>query len=266
MKSGAHHKGTLHAGAYMLDGHEMYCQTYGAQLGDGPTHAGTKDAQVTYIVDKWGTTTSAVQAADVYLATNSLAGSAAFNSDYAGYLNQLPDRGARVKAMLAEATRLAGPWKVTVTAPKAVPGMMVLASVTVTSASGAPVPGVRPTVHGVGAVVSTATVTNGAGLASVEVRPSMLTYTLSATISSPGSTAWTNTPTAGHQVLVGAGPNATVNGSACATVCPVSADVHIHAQCDDKGNHQVDITFTAENLRGSTKALCPSAGTPQSST
>ena len=251
LKSGTHHKGSLHAGAYWLDGHEMYCVTYGAALGDGPTRTGSRDARTTYIVDKWGTTRDAIQAADVDLAINSLAGSAAFNADYPGYLAQLPDKGARVKAMLAEAVRLAGPWKVTVTAPKAVPGSMVLASVTVTSASGFPVPGVRPTVHGVGAVVSAASATNGAGVATVEVRPSALTYTLSASISSPGVTVWTNTPSSGHQVLVGAGPNVTVNGSACATVCPVSATVTVHAQCDDKGRHQVDVTWTVEDLPGS---------------
>ena len=51
-------------------------------------------------------------------------------------------------------------------------------------------------------------------------------------------------------MLVGAGPNTSVNGSACATVCPVSATVTVHAACDDKGRHQIDVTWTAENLPG----------------
>ena len=254
-----------HLGAYELGSHELYCINFGKMTGDGPTHTGTADARVAYIVDKWGNTSNAVQSADTYLAANSLVGNAAFDAALPGFESHLSDRGARVRAMVAEATRLAGPWHIAVTAPKTAPGTMAVATITVTSASGNPVPGVQVVTHGIGALVSTATLTNGAGVAQAEVRPSVLSYTITASVQAPGTTVWTNSPSAGHQILVGAGPNVTVNGSACASVCPVSATVTESAACTDQGAHQLTVTYTADATPGSYRATLSVNGVPATS-
>ena len=238
-----------HIGSYWLGGRLMDCIRFGDKVGDGPTHTGTADARIVYVEDKWVNTTSNIQSADAYLAVNSLVGNAAFNAELPAFESHLPDGGARVRAMVAEATRLAGPWKVSVDVPTTLPGTMAVAHVTVTSASGAPVPAAQVTVRGVGATVSLATTTDGAGVAAVEVRPTALAYTVAASVQSPGTAVWTNSPSAGHQILVGAGPLQTISATGCASACPASATVSITAPCHHDG-HTVTVTWTATSVPG----------------
>ena len=250
LHTGTHHHGAMHAGAYILDGHEMYCISYGAQSGDGAVRQGTQPAVITYIVDKWGTTSNPVQAADVYLAVNSLVHNAAFDADLAGYEAQLPDRGNRVNAMISEAARLAGPWTIAEDTPQALPRTSVTAHVTVTSASGNPVPAAVVTIRVVGGTAPTTATTDGSGVASVPVVPSALSYTLAATAQSPGTAVLTNTPSRGRQTLIGTGPLHTVSGTTCATVCPASATVTIDDPCKHGTAHQVTVTWTTVDLPG----------------
>ncbi len=250
LRAGAHHHGAMHAGAYILDGHEMYCISYGAQSGDGAVHQGTTNPVAAYIITKWGTTNNGLQAADAYLAANSTVGNPAFDADLPGYEAQLPDRGARINAMIGEAKRLAGPWTIAVDAPQGLPGTSVTAHVTVTSASGNPAPAAVVTVRVVGGTAPTTATTDGSGVASVPVVPTALSYTLVASAQSPGTAVLTNTPSRGRQTLIGAGPLHAVTGTGCASVCPASASVTIDAPCKHGTAHSVTVTWTTVDLPG----------------
>gem|GEM_PF-2628032 len=260
LRTGSHHHGSFHAGSYVLDGRQLYCISYGLMSGDGAVHQGTATAEESYIALKWGNAASDVQAADVDLALNSLAGNAAFTADLPGYLAQLPDRGARVHAMLGEAKRLAGPWHLTIDTPQALPGSTVTAHVTVTSASGNPVQAAVVTVKVVGGTATTTVTTDGSGVASVPVVPTALSYTLAASVQSPGTAVLTNTPSRGRQTLIGAGPLRTVSGTGCASVCPASATVTIDAPCKHGTAATVTVTWTTPDLPGAITGTLTVAG------
>ena len=270
LKAGAHHpiSRTIHAGTRIVAGHKVVCLSYGADLGVGPVTKGTDllvmpgaeaAARGMLLANTYADTTDNHVAARLWAAEASIikdnpAGQPTaagrvqatnLRADWSGLWAQLtPSDQAGVTAML-DLSKTHAPYKVTVAVGKTVPGQTGKATATVTGSDGRVAKGAKIAWTVVGGKVSST------GATGVSYVASALSQTVSATATMPSSSSVYVTATvAGKQKMIGAGFIDTANGSACATVCPVSAAVTVHAQCDDKGRHEVDITFTAENLPG----------------
>lgn len=159
LKAGPHLKrGTEWMGSFGVDGRPpSYCIDYGKAT---PRAIGWKDvrsmpgwsaattARISYVLSRWGTTSSNTQAAAVNAAVNLLIGDKRFAADWkASYAPQLAKKDRNVaplaSKMLAESNALRGPYKVGVKILKtARVGGAAQARVTVTSATGRPLSGV----------------------------------------------------------------------------------------------------------------------------
>ena len=270
LRAGAHHpiSRTLHAGTRIVAGHKVVCLSYGADLGTGPVVKGTDllvmpgaeaAARSMLLANTYADTTDNRIAARLWAAEASIikdnpAGQPTaagrvqatnLRADWAGLWAQFSASDqAGVTAML-DLSKTHAPYRVTVTAPKTVPGQTGMATARVTGSDGRAVKGARIAWTVVGGKVSST------GATGVSYVANSLTQTASATATMPSSSSVYVTATvAGKQKMIGAGFTDAASGTACSTVCPVSATVTVHAACDDKGRHSVDITWTAENLPG----------------
>ncbi|MEU1827153.1 SpaA isopeptide-forming pilin-related protein [Streptomyces abikoensis] len=134
-----------------------------------------------YVLSKYGDTASDVQAAAVDAALYSFLEE---GSTYAlpngkralqrvSYPNVPKDVKVKAEGFIAEAGKLAGPYKLNVHAPAALkPGEKTTVALDVTSAAGEKVPGVTIDVNGTGAAGAGSVTTNDQGVATTTITPS----------------------------------------------------------------------------------------------
>lgn len=263
----------VHEGAYLIGGHLLYCLDWGSALGNGKVSKGTAPAKlnaeakarVSLIVNSWGQTADNRQAARVKLALDTIVApfDPRLRRALSGMLAQVTATDRTVIAGMVDASRTHAPYVLRRVLTGAVPGQPGREVVTVTGSDGRPAVGrtVAFTVVG-GTVISAGRVADSHGQAVVSFTASALSQTVGVTVTSPSSTAvWANSPTAGRQHMIGAGFTDAVKASDCVTLCPVSANVLIHAKCQDNGKHAVDVTFTVENVPGNYQGYVIIGGT-----
>ncbi|MFF1716542.1 collagen binding domain-containing protein [Streptomyces sp. NPDC058268] len=180
-------------------------------------------ARAAYVLSKYGDTQNDVQAAAVDAALYSFLEE---GSTYAlpdgkralervSYPNVPKDLQSKAAGLMAESTKLAGPYKLNVHAPKALkPGEKGAVTLDVTSASGQKIPGVKISLNGTGAAAGAGTVTtNDQGIATASVTPSKTgTVDLKATANNLPATALhaqIPTNTKAQRMLVAGGTSST---------------------------------------------------------
>lgn len=146
---------------------------------------------------------------------------------------------ADAEAMLTAATKLAGPYSVSVVLPagEVAPGSTAAANVTIRSASGALVPDARISLSATGVTLSTSTiVTNSAGKATVRftvpASPGQ-TYQLRASVQSWTTLRVYDSPR--EQKMISAGPPSTQQGAAGGAIQHDRAVLLVKAAQDDRG-------------------------------
>lgn len=151
-------RGNEWMGSYTIDGHPPgYCIDYGKttphavrwnDVRSAPNWSTERFQRISYVLNRYGTTSSNTQAAAVNAAVNLLIGNQRFATDWrSSYVPQLARRDTRVaplaSRMIAESATLRGPYRVTVQVTRtALVGGSARARITVTSAAGKGLAGV----------------------------------------------------------------------------------------------------------------------------
>ncbi len=272
LRAGAHHSvsGTLHAGAWILGGRQAYCVSYNQAAPDGTLGKGTAalvmpgseaTARAALIVNTWGTTANAHQAAQVWFALAELiaaqpsgqptaagrAQATALAADLPGYIRQVSTPDVTGSDRMLTASKTHAPYRVTVTGLGAVPGQTGTLTVKVLGANGSPASARPVTVAGTGIRAESMPIgTNSAGVAQVAYMATGLTQSAAVTVTSPSSTAvLINRPGKGRQTVLGGGYTDTTKAVAAATLCPVTLQVVTRCACG-KGAARRAYIFTAD--------------------
>jgi hypothetical protein len=249
-------------GPYRIGGKLLYCTDEGLQIGNGKVVKGggapkldaETRARVNLLVNTYGNVTDNRAGARVKLAVATLVApfDAKMRANLPGMLTQMTpaDRTEITRMVTTSATH--APYRISRSLTAAVPGQRGAAVVTVLGSNGKPAAGRTVTFHLTGATAATATTkTDAKGRAAATYVATGLSQSMTADVTSPSSTAvWQNTPTKGHQLMVGGGFTDTFRASAAAELCPVTLRVVKFCDCDKDGARKVELTFTAESYPG----------------
>lgn len=260
-------------GPYVIGGRLLFCTDEGLLLGDGRVAQGRGVAKVDdetrarldLLVNTYGQVTDARSAARVKLAVATLVAPAdpAMRKVLPSLLAQMTAADRTAITGMVDASRTHAPYRVTVDLAGAVPGQVGTVEATVTGSDGRPAVGrqVTWTLSG-GTLTTTAKTTDTQGRARAEFASSGLGQQVTATVVSPSSTAvWQNTPTRGHQLMIGGGFTDATKGSATAELCPVEATHRTVCPCKKVGDREITVTWTAADLTGAYRGTVTVDGT-----
>jgi len=256
LKAGKHHSvsRTMWAGSYILNGTEGWCVSYNLLAPNGKIGKGTAAAvmpkaavaRAAYIVNTSRSGDRAHANARVWFALATLIAAdpkgqptragqqqaLALKADLPGYIAQLSAGDRAGYRALLTASLAAGKAALKVAAPQLLPKQKGTVTVSVTT-NGRPAAGALVTLTGHKAAIAARTArTDRRGRARFTVTPTSYGATVRATATVPSSsTVWLNTPSRGHQVIIGGGHVDRVTGAAT-IICPVIVRMIKTCECE----------------------------------
>ena len=149
---------------------------------------------------------------------------------------------------MVAAAAIHAPYKVTVAFPGAVTGQPGTLTVTVLGSNGKPAAGrtVTATITGAATRNPITAKTNTNGVAVLPYTAARLAQSYTLTVTSPSSTAvWQNSPSKGHQHMIGGGFTETQTATGAVTVCPMRVRISTDCACGQK-TVTVEAIFTGQ--------------------